>query len=110
MRRPADSEYGVDDLPLDDVDADGALPSPECWMEAEEVEAGCFAYSTRHPDDWVISGPLGPRGSGPGRRFMSWRLAEKWAREFYGERLRGRVAEAAIEGGNRWAFVIRGPR
>lgn len=82
---------------------------PEHWMQDEEVECGNFKYSTRHPKDWVISGPLGV-GGGPGRRFANWTQAERWAHDFYGKRLIGRIAEAAIEGHNRWAFLIRGER
>jgi hypothetical protein len=103
----------VSDPELDDDDfgeeVTGDLPVPEYWMENEDVEQQEFQYSTRHPTDWVISGPL-PQGGGPGRRFANWTQAERWAREFYGERFRGRIAEAAVEGHNRWAFLIRGPR
>ena len=110
MRSPTKSGDGAD-IEAEDLDeVDTELTVPEYWMEDEEVEDANFAYSTRHPDDWVISGPLGSAGKGPGRRFPSWRAAEVWARGFYGRRLRGRVAEAATEDGNRWAFVIRGPR
>ncbi len=77
-------------------------------MEDDEVENADFDYSDRAPDDWVSSGPLGTHGAGPGRRFMSWRTAEAWAREFYGVRYRGRIPEAQREGANRWAFRIRG--
>ncbi len=77
-------------------------------MEDDEVENADFDYSDRAPDDWVSSGPLGTHGVGPGRRFMSWRTAEEWAREFYGVRYRGRIPEAQREGCNRWAFLIRG--
>lgn len=90
-------------------EAPAALPVPEYWMDEEEIEQTEFAYSTRHPSDWVISGPLAA-GGGPGRRFANWTQAERWAREFYGVRFRGRIAEAATEGHNRWAFLIRGSR
>lgn len=82
-------------------------PVPEYWMEADEVEGQEFAYSTRHPEDWISSGPLGD-GLGSGRRFPSWEEAERWARRFFGKRFKGRVAAASE--GPRWAFLIRGPR
>lgn len=81
---------------------------PACWMEDEEVENLDVTYSTRAPADWVISGPLAETGGGPGRRFDNWRAAERWARGFYGARLKGRVAEAAHSSCDRWAFLIRG--
>lgn len=102
-----------DDLPDDEDfghEITGDLPVPEYWMEDDEVEHQEFRYSTRDPSDWVISGPLGKLGAGPGRRFANWTQAERWAREFYGARFRGRIAEAAVEGHNRWAFLIKGPR
>lgn len=82
-------------------------PVPEYWMDERELESLEFQYPDRHPEDWVISGPLGT-AVGPGRRFASWGAAERWAREFYGARFKGRIQEA-IEG-TRWAFLIRGPR
>ena len=94
-----------DDLP---PPKDHAVPM--YWMEDDDLEKIEFDYSTRHPDDWVSSGPLGAHGAGPGRRFGSWREAEKWARAFYGARYRGRIPEASVEGHNRWAFLVRGPR
>lgn len=102
--------------PRDENDEDfgeevtGDLAVPEYWMEDADVEQSTFTYSVRHPDDWVVSGPLGNAGAGPGRRFANWKQAERWAREYYGERFKGRIAEAAVEGHNRWAFLIRGPR
>lgn len=95
----------------DDETAEIEAPAtPDCDMSDDEVAAGEFQYSTRHPDDWVSSGPLGDSGTGPGRPFASWKHAEYWAKKFYGVRLKGRINEAAIEGGNRYAFLIRGPR
>jgi hypothetical protein len=82
-------------------------PTPEYWMDESELEELAFVYPDRHPDDWVISGPLGNAG-GPGRRFSGWGAAERWAREFYGARFKGRIQEA-VEG-TRWAFLIKGPR
>lgn len=85
------------------------LKVPDCGMEDDDVERAEFDYSTRHPDDWVSSGPL-PGGGGPGRFFHSWDDAEAWAKSFYGARLKGRIPEAQREGHNRWAFLIKGPR
>jgi hypothetical protein len=99
-----------EDLELDEAPAEIAEhPVPEYWMDEAELETLEFAYSDRHPNDWVISGPLG-HATGPGRRFRSWGAAERWAREFYGDRFKGRVQEAYTPEGTRWAFLIRGPR
>lgn len=76
--------------------------TPEYHNSDDEVADTEWQYSTRHPTDWVISGPLAD-GKGPGRRFVSWKLAERWAREFYGDRLKGRVETHGL----RWAFLIR---
>lgn len=86
------------------------LTTPEYHLTDEDVEGMEIEYSTRHPSDWVISGPLGPHGKGPGRTFHSWKAARAWATEKYGTRLMGRIREAAMFGGNRWAFLIRGER
>ena len=82
---------------------------PDCHLEDDEVEAAEWDYSTRAPGDWVISGPL-PSGGPPGRRFANWDEAEEWARAFYGKRLKHPIWEAQRDGGNRWAFLIKGPR
>ena len=87
-----------------------ALPVPTICMEDEDVERTEFEYSTRAPEDWVSSGPLGPEGSGRGRPFDTWEQAERWAKSFYGSRLKGRVPDAQRDGHNRWAFLIKGPR
>lgn len=79
-------------------------------MEDDDVERSEFEYSTRAPEDWVISGPLGRESSGFGRYFDTWEAAEEWARGFYDKRLKGRVPEAQRDGHNRWAFLIKGPR
>ena len=80
---------------------------PDIGMEDDEVEFTEFVYSTRHPDDWVISGPL--NGGGPGRKFDSWRAAADWARGFYGNKYKG-PAFPPDDGALRWGFLIRGPR
>jgi hypothetical protein len=97
------------DVP-DFEDEDLPLTIPEYHLGDDEVEAMFVDYSTRAPEDWVISGPLGGHGSGPGRRFDTIKEAQKWAKEKYGERLRGRISEATLFGGNRWAFLVRGER
>ena len=84
------------------------LPIPEWWMEPADVENSEFQYSARAPGDWVISGPLGATSIRRGRRFMSWRAAEMWARDFYGTRFNGRVAEVCFEGSMTWAFHVKG--
>lgn len=96
--------------PDDDETEKPPLTTPEYHLSDGEVEEMEVEYSTRHPSDWVISGPLGPHGRGPGRRFNSWKAAKRWAEEKYGSRLRGRLREAAMFGGNRWAFLIKGER
>jgi hypothetical protein len=93
-------------LPGDNEDDYEPEMLPSCWMDDEEVESLNVSYSTRSPTDWVISGPL-PEGAGPGRRFDSWKVAERWAREFYGDRYKGRIREAANEGCNRWSFLLK---
>lgn len=97
------------DLESEEVFPEAEHRVPEYWMDETELETVEFVYSDRHPDDWVISGPLG-RAKGPGRRFLSWGHAERWARHFYGERFKGRVQEAFTPEGTRWAFLIKGPR
>lgn len=81
--------------------------TPDVGMDDDEVKNTAFEYSDRHPNDWVISGPL-KDSSTPGRRFRTWAQAEIWAQNKYGERLIRRVPEAAA--GGRWAFLIRGVR
>lgn len=95
------------DLPDDESLEQSEHSTPEYWMGDAEVEDLAFEYPDRAPEDWVISGPLG-NARGPGRSFRSWGAAERWAREFYGDRLKGRIQEA--QEGTRWAFLIRGPR
>lgn len=85
-------------------------PGPDITMSDDEVEETEFDYSDRHPNDWVLSGPLGSHGGGPGRRFPSWSWAEQYAKGLHGDRVLRRIPEAALFGGNRWAFLIRGKR
>ncbi len=89
------------DIPVEDEPAEH--PTPEWWMADEEVEDLDFEYPDRLPTDFVISGPLG-EARGPGRSFKTWSSAERWARQFYGERFKGRIH--AAEEGTRWAFLV----
>ncbi len=83
--------------------------APNLGMSDADVESTDFDYTTRSKEDWVSSGPLGENGHGKGRCFSTWVAAEAWAREFYGERYKGRKPEEPNSGG-RWAFIIKGPR
>lgn len=87
------------------------IKTPEFHLTEQEVELCEFEYSSRHPADWVVSGPMGPYGRNVprGRHFYSWEDAEAWAKEKYGARLVGRPAGIPEES-RRWAFVIRGDR
>lgn len=96
--------------PLDNEDDTPVLTTPEYHLHDDEVEGMFIDYSTRAPEDWIVSGPLGPHGRGPGRHFPSMKLAWKWAKEKYGTRLKKRIIEATRFGGNRWAFLIRGEK
>lgn len=75
-------------------------------MEDDEVAGTQFEYSDRAPTDWVLSGPLGEEGGGPGRRFDSLEDAENWVVAKHGDRVKRAVTEAVL--GNRWAYLIRG--
>jgi hypothetical protein len=63
-----------------------------------------FDYSTRGPKDYVVSGPIAGRGSGPGREFLSGDDAEVWGREHFGNRFKYRIRDS--EKGGRWAILI----
>lgn len=91
-----------------DDDLDDVVPSrtPEYHLSDDEVEGMDIEYSTRAPGDWVLSGPLGGWGTGPGRRFATIAQALKHARELHGDRVKGRITEATLFSGNRWAFLI----
>lgn len=93
---------------LDDIDEDVTPTTPDCTMSEDDVAGMFVEYSTRAPGDWVISGPLGTHGGGPGRRFTNIKQAEAWVREKYGERVKYRITEATLSGGNRWAWLIKG--
>ena len=91
-----------DDL-LDELDPRRSS-TPTDDLSDDEVESTEWDYSDRAPGDWVISGPLGHLGGGPGRRFATVKQAERWAREKYGYRFKRPVVEAIP--GDRWAFLI----
>lgn len=100
------------------VDLEGDPLLPDCAMDAEDVAVLNVPYSTRAPDDWVSSGTLDPtyaekaakHGWRSLRYYATWDDAEKWAREFFGERFKGRIQEAVDSGASRWCFLIKGPR
>jgi len=103
------------DLPdRDEEDDEDAIPTqseirtPEYHMSDEDVEQMDVDYSIRGKNDWVISGPLGQHGVGTGRRFPNIAAAEKWVRAKYSGRVKYRIAEATLNGGNRWAYLIKG--
>lgn len=91
---------------------------PDCAMEDEDVEFLDVPYDDRGPADWVSAGTLDPtyaeKASKKGwrslRYFYSWEAAETWARNFFGDRFKGRVMDAVNSGSHWWAFLIRGPR
>lgn len=60
-------------------------------------------YSTRGPNDFMISGPLGA-GRGNGRHFGHLRDAYLWAVGRYGKQ---RVGVLPQESEFRWAFLIK---
>lgn len=93
---------------LDDEDIEYLPSTPEVGMSDDEVENLEIEYSIRAPGDWVISGPLGAHGGGPGRRFATVKQAEAWVREKYQQRVKYRIPEATTNGGNRWAWLIKG--
>lgn len=77
---------------------------PSVLMNDDVVGKIDFDYSTRHPKDYVVSGPIDGRGKGPGRVFLSGDDAEGWAREFFGARFKHRIRES--ERGGRWAILV----
>ncbi len=85
---------------------DKYLPrAPDIGMDDDDVENTEFEYSDRAPTDYVVSGPLGPDGWGPGQRFNSVAAALIWlTRRVGGNRIKRRIVEA--EAGNRWAFLV----
>jgi hypothetical protein len=97
---------GESDWPDEEV-LNSSPKTPDLHMEDDEVEGTEFEYSDRHPTDWVISGPLAD-GKGPGRYFRSFRAAEEWAREKYGDKFIRMIPEAKV--GKRWAALIKGVR
>ena len=86
------------------------LTTPECDMSDEDVEQLPIEYSIRAPTDFVISGPLGAHGGGPGHRFATIKQAEAWVKKRYGDRVKYRIPEATTNNGNRWAWLIAAPK
>jgi hypothetical protein len=96
---------------MPDDEYDTPVPRiPDCGLNNEELEKLEVDYSDRHPADWVLSGPLGPNGGGPGRRFVTLDQARDHVTALHGDRVVRRIPEATKYGGNRWAFLIRGER
>jgi hypothetical protein len=89
-------------------DDDPVAPrTPGYFMEDADVEEMDVEYSDRGPGDWVLSGPLGVLGGGPGRRFATIAQAEAHVRRLHGDRVVRRIMEATTNGSNRWAWLIR---
>jgi hypothetical protein len=105
-----DLNFDLSDIPEtpDELNEDLPLTIPEYHLNDDEVEGMFVDYSTRGPNDWVVSGPLGSHGGGPGRKFATMKEAWSWAKEKYGQRLKGRITEATLWSCNRWAFLIKG--
>lgn len=90
---------------------------PTLDMEAERVEATEFGYSIFNREtDFVIGGPLGESTKlshaegafGDRRWFEDWAEAERWAKERYGDRLKGRKPNEPGDT-RQWAFIVRKP-
>lgn len=76
---------------------------PSVDSSLEEVEQSTYDYPDSPPDSFVVSGPLGPEGGGPGRRFPTIEDAECWAIDKYG--VARRLVESEL--GGRWAFRVK---
>lgn len=99
MTPPNDNEWLIDEAGPD-------TSTPTYALDDDEVEATDWDYPDRAEGDWVVSGPLGSEGYGrPGRWFASWKAAERWAREKYGDRFKRRIPETS-QYGARWGFLI----
>ncbi len=106
---PVSAPESPGEVPILELEEFGGPSIPDCSMEDGDVESMEVEYSSRAPEDWVSSGPLG-LNQGRGRRFRDVESATRWARQFYGKRLKGIVPEAQRDGAGRWAFLIKGPR
>lgn len=99
-------------------DPEGDELLPDCAMEDEDVALLNIPYSTRAAGDWVSAGTLDPlyaeraleNGWRRRRYFPTWDDAERWARNFFGDRFKGRVMDAVNSQAPIWAFLIAGPR
>lgn len=79
--------------------------SPVCDDDDDLVAGTDFDYSDRAEGDWVLSGPLGPNGHGPGTSCDDMVAAEAHARKLHGDRVKRPITDAVPHG--RWAFLIK---
>lgn len=98
MFHPADSDEDIADEFIDDPDVEPLAEIPTIDRLPDVVD-----YSTRGPNDFVVSGPMGA-GRGQGRYFESERNAYIWAISKYG---RQRVVRIPQESEFRWALLIK---
>lgn len=96
---PAESDEDIADEFEDDGEVEFTPPTIPTIDELPNV----VDYSTRGPNDFVVSGPMGA-GRGPGRHFESERNAYIWATSKYG---RQRVVRIPQESEFRWALLIK---
>lgn len=64
-------------------------------------------YSTRGPNDYILSGPCGRNTKGPGRYFKSPRKALEWAQEKFGKDRVQEVKRPSFQECLRWALLIK---
>lgn len=79
-------------------------PIPTALMDEELIGKVDFDYSTRGPGDYVVSGPITGKSTGPGREFNLSDDAEEWGRAHFGDRFKYRIFDA--EKGGRWAILV----
>lgn len=97
---PADTE-DEDDLPATtDIEFDALVPEIPTIDKLPDV----VDYSTRGPNDFVVSGPYNHTIGGQGRRFASLSSAFQWAVGKYGQK---RVINIPQESDFRWALLIK---
>lgn len=110
MRIVTEDELDTDIKPIGEEAEDEKFTPrvPDIGMDDDEVESLEFEYSTRALGDYVVSGPLGSEGTGPGHRFNSVHAALIWlTRRIGGKRIKQRITEAEPY---RWAFLVRPPQ
>jgi hypothetical protein len=92
-------------------DEDNVFPESGEWEDLEDLPQvpsidrlpTVVDYSSRGPDDFVISGPVGD-ARGQGRKFDSHRAAHAWANAKWGAS-RVNIIDAGML---RWAVLIKG--